>query len=750
MKPKFSIVMIAKNEEKTLPKCRASLDDFINQEGEVILVDTGSTDKTVEIARGYGFKVFEVGEKFIKIIDEETAKKINDRFIVGGEKNIVEEGNRLFDFAEARNYATSLASNDMICTLDADEAYSVLNIDKLNELIEAGAENFCYQFVFAHDQWGKPAVQFVQSKMFDRRKMQWTGIVHEVLQGNVKTDYIGPDIIFLEHWQIPGGDHRGNYLVGLALDCFENPDKDRQSHYLAREMLWTGRPASAIEEFWRHIDMNKWPAERAQSMIFTGDAFGKLNKPDAQVIWYSKAIQIDPLRREAFIKLAQFYLFNKQYLTAIAYAKAALEIPWSDYYANDKAMYEQIPHEILYRAYGWLGNISEARKHILKALEYQPLNPMYLHDTRYYFEYGANNIEGWMTFPEQQFLYETAKQHYFIAELGSWKGRSTHALASGMGEKGVVKAIDTFEGSAEEGDLTNGIAKKENIYEQFVENTKQFTNIEVVSSRGDDYIPGFVNKIVDVIFIDAGHTYEEVKEDIEMCLPKTKMVICGHDYFPGVWDGVVKAVDEKFGKPDGVAGTIWYKYLVPKISILLPTMNKRPEGLKRCLYSIDKLNYPKELIEIIILDGEGTVPEKVARGLWQSKGEYIVFAADDMEFEKDCIWEALQEDKGLVGFNAGPVSMDNGNICEHFMIKKDFVKEIGGMIFDTEFHHVGCDNLLYHQALKKNQFAWSPKAIITHNHFSKGAEYDEVYAKGWSQVENDRKILERKLQELYD
>lgn len=180
-KPKFSIVCIMKNEANTLAKCATSLKGFLDRGGEWIIVDTGSTDDSVKVARELGAKVTEMGEKFIKVIDKDLADKINKRFVVDDEKPIVEKDNRLFDFASARNYANSLAENNMICTLDVDEAYSVFDIDKLNKLIDEGYTQFEYQFVFAHDQYGKPAIQFVQSKFFDRRVVEWRGIVHECL-----------------------------------------------------------------------------------------------------------------------------------------------------------------------------------------------------------------------------------------------------------------------------------------------------------------------------------------------------------------------------------------------------------------------------------------------------------------------------------------------------------------------------------------------------------------------------------------
>ena len=50
-------------------------------------------------------------------------------------------------------------------------------------------------------------------------------------------------------------------------------------------------------------------------------------------------------------------------------------------------------------------------------------------------------------------------------------------------------------------------------------------------------------------------------------------------------------------------------WLLPTVTFLVPTLN-RPEGLKRCLDSIATLTYPKDLIDVITLSGEGTVPEK--------------------------------------------------------------------------------------------------------------------------------------------
>ncbi len=85
--PRLSVCMIVKDEEPNLAR---AIDSVRALAFEVIVVDTGSSDRTVEIARGRGAKV--------------------DFFAWSG------------DFSEARNYAIGLATGDWILTLDADEA----------------------------------------------------------------------------------------------------------------------------------------------------------------------------------------------------------------------------------------------------------------------------------------------------------------------------------------------------------------------------------------------------------------------------------------------------------------------------------------------------------------------------------------------------------------------------------------------------------------------------------------------------
>jgi len=360
-----------------------SLTEFKNRGGNTVVVDTGSHDKTAQVARDWGCIVEEVGDRFRLTISEEQAKAINEKFIVNGEEPVVKGGDSLFDFSSARNYAASLSPTDMIAMPDCDEMFTKLDIDKINEAIEKGAEQFEYQFVFSHDQFGNPMIAFLHSKFYNRTKLEWTGIIHEVLRGAANRVYLPEDTIKLEHYQNQETNRTG-YLKGLALDCFLHPDSDRNSHYFAREMMYTKRYHSAIKEFERHVEMKKWLAERAQSVVYIGECYDRLGQENMAVSAWQEAYNMDSSRREPLIRLMQFYFYRGDAPRVVAYGEAALTIPKGNFYSDNAAHYREWPHDMLYWAYWKLGNKEKSKEHWQKCLEYQPESPKYKADAQFY------------------------------------------------------------------------------------------------------------------------------------------------------------------------------------------------------------------------------------------------------------------------------------------------------------------------------------------------------------------------------
>lgn len=148
-RPSLSACMIVKNEEKFLAQCLKSIKDTVD---EIIIVDTGSTDRTVEIAQSFGAKIYHHPWRN--------------------------------SFSEARNHSLSYATCDWILQLDADEALEQADIPLLHKLIQTDSYNAIYVAIYSELPGGQSKHYY--SRIFRRGKAHFDGIVHNqlILKGN--------------------------------------------------------------------------------------------------------------------------------------------------------------------------------------------------------------------------------------------------------------------------------------------------------------------------------------------------------------------------------------------------------------------------------------------------------------------------------------------------------------------------------------------------------------------------------------
>src|SRR3990167_5570095 len=137
----------------------------------------------------------------------------------------------------------------------------------------------------------------------------------------------------------------------------------------------------------------------------------------------------------------------------------------------------------------------------------------------------AKTVNPQLTLDEARLLFETAKNCRFIVEIGTLRGNS--ALILGATGNDVV-TIDNYDSSnsSKSGaiDLLAGLV-----------------NVRVFESESSATGKKYYGPI-DLLFIDGGHDYEQVKADIEAWYDKVSGKIAFHDY--GSWPGVTQAVDE--------------------------------------------------------------------------------------------------------------------------------------------------------------------------------------------------------------
>jgi hypothetical protein len=167
-----------------------------------------------------------------------------------------------------------------------------------------------------------------------------------------------------------------------------------------------------------------------------------------------------------------------------------------------------------------------------------------------------NYIPGWFAFDElyNQFVEESKNGDTFV-EVGTWFGKSTNYLASKIKEsKKDIKfiTIDTFKGTDDE-ELHQNIVGAFNgdIFYEFVDNTvlsENYGSFEIIKDTSHNAANQFSNSSIDYIMLDAGHSYEDVNDDIHYWYNKVKPggTISGDDYGGSFFPGVTRAVDEFF------------------------------------------------------------------------------------------------------------------------------------------------------------------------------------------------------------
>jgi hypothetical protein len=149
-----------------------------------------------------------------------------------------------------------------------------------------------------------------------------------------------------------------------------------------------------------------------------------------------------------------------------------------------------------------------------------------------------------------------------LLELGSYQGETTVSYAPIVKEKrGTITIVDWFRGNIEHQEIDrhhpvsdHGFDYKpsDEIMNNLTHNLKEIDCEEITTihkSKTEDAADLFGDESFDLIFVDAGHRYEDVIRDLELYYPKVKKggVFCGHDF---KHDGVRKAVAEYFNLPE--------------------------------------------------------------------------------------------------------------------------------------------------------------------------------------------------------
>jgi len=335
-KLKIVVYTITKNEEKFIERYCMSAKDA----DEIIIVDTGSTDATVEIAKRCGATVHQIHVSPWR-----------------------------FDVARSASLALVPGDTDICVALDADEVLEPGWRKVVEKAWKPGTTRLKYLFDYGND------LKFMSDKLHGRHGYMWKHPCHECLETDCRVTQNMVEIpeMLIRHLPDPTKS-RSQYLDLLEVGVKENSADHRHSLYYARELTFVDRHEEAIQQFMNYLALPTatWADERAYAMRFTAKSFDVLGNPSESLKWYIKSTQEAPHRRESWFSLAQFCYEKNMWERGFEAAVKCFTTPPSAQWPVDDRVNGFLPYDYAAIAAHNLGKKKEAVEYGKKALALAP------------------------------------------------------------------------------------------------------------------------------------------------------------------------------------------------------------------------------------------------------------------------------------------------------------------------------------------------------------------------------------------
>jgi glycosyltransferase involved in cell wall biosynthesis len=286
-RPSVSLCMIVKNEEDNLADCLASVGDFPT---EIVIVDTGSTDRTVEIARQFGARV-----EHFEWVD---------------------------DFAAARNESLKYAAADWVFWLDADDRLPPESVVKLKQAVASEQADAYRCRMVSKIDGDNPTVSTVYYTLLFRnhRGIQFDDPLHESPTANILGQgmTVAHTNIFVNHTGYSGGPeqlkNKAHRNMKILQRCVaDQPDNMKWQYHLGLTSYQLEDYAAAVEALERVVTTPSPMLEqdthihRAYKLLIS--AYTSLSQPALAEEALRRALAVFPDRRHVWITGGLLYLY---------------------------------------------------------------------------------------------------------------------------------------------------------------------------------------------------------------------------------------------------------------------------------------------------------------------------------------------------------------------------------------------------------------------------------------------------------
>ncbi|MCX4362363.1 MAG: glycosyltransferase [Clostridia bacterium] len=338
----LGLCMIVKNESKVLERALENVATFAD---EIVIVDTGSTDNTVEIARKFTDKVY--------------IYEWND------------------NFSSARNFALSQVESDYWMWLDADDMVPIDTATGIAEFMrtsDASVDVAMLPYIVETTSDGKPIFSYYRERILKNKSgFLWEGRVHEVVQPRGNIARLPFPIVHSK----PKDRRSGTRNLDIYRAAVASGDvlSARERYYFARELFYNGFISQSIDEFKNFLDMpNGFYVNKIDACIMLARCYLQTKDIDSALSAAFQSFVYGLPTGEACCEIGNIYLSNNDYgKAAYWYECATRATPDIDSGAFvDFSAYGFTPYVWLTVCYDRLGDVNKAYEYHLRAKKLRP------------------------------------------------------------------------------------------------------------------------------------------------------------------------------------------------------------------------------------------------------------------------------------------------------------------------------------------------------------------------------------------
>lgn len=323
MNATLSLALIVKDVEATIDKCLSSIKNSVD---EIIVVDTGSTDKTIEIVKKYTDKIF-----YFKWID---------------------------DFSAARNYSFEKCTGTHILWLDGDDYVTPENAEKIRNLDYSDKEIIISNYEYARDEFGNVISNVPRERIVKRSLgLKWEDPIHEFLPLNGKI-WVS-DITVCHNKQHNTSDRN----IKLLETIVNKKGTSRHFFYLGKEYYDIGDYVKAIKYFSTFVKMKDSYWEDVYIAYYKLALCYFMQNNDSKFLEnIFESLKIECRWPEPFYYLGLFYMNKGNYDKAIFWYETCLNIkrPKDLLVSFDPSFGTYMPALNLCLCYNNIGDIKKA------------------------------------------------------------------------------------------------------------------------------------------------------------------------------------------------------------------------------------------------------------------------------------------------------------------------------------------------------------------------------------------------------